>query len=159
MIAPKEWQGGLNVTYNLGPKLVDNKKLEIEVHSSIEKRFAFIFLYSVYFNKFREIQNVIGYLRGNQEPDRYVILSNHFDAWAYGSIDPNSGTSILAEIARAMKEAVDDGVFKPRRTIMFCNWDAEEFGVMVLILKHFLVFFNPILYRDLMNLPRSLRIF
>lgn len=33
-----------------------------------------------------EIQNVIGYLKGSKETDRYVILSNHFDAWSYGSV-------------------------------------------------------------------------
>lgn len=42
---PKEWQGGLNVTYNFGPGMKDNKKLEIEVHSSIEKRCVFIVFY------------------------------------------------------------------------------------------------------------------
>jgi hypothetical protein len=36
--APKEWQGGLNVTYKLGPGLVNQQKLEIEIHSTIEKR-------------------------------------------------------------------------------------------------------------------------
>jgi N-acetylated-alpha-linked acidic dipeptidase len=82
---PKEWQGGLNVTYNFGPGLVNNQKLEIEVHSTIEKRglqkeclWKFFLL--------SEIQNVIGYLKGSKEADRYVILSNHFDAWAYGSV-------------------------------------------------------------------------
>ncbi|KAI6185188.1 hypothetical protein M3Y99_01951200 [Aphelenchoides fujianensis] len=113
--APAEWQGGLNTTYRLGPGLLNGQKLELEVHSTMEKK---------------EIQNVIGYIRGSEEPDRYVMLSNHFDAWVYGSLDPNSGTAILAEMARAMAEAKKDGVFKPRRSVMFCNWDAEEYGVM-----------------------------
>ncbi|KAI6191816.1 hypothetical protein M3Y97_00268800 [Aphelenchoides bicaudatus] len=113
--APKEWQGGLNVTYKLGPGLINNQKLEIEVHSTIEKR---------------EIQNVIGYLKGLKETDRFVMLSNHYDAWSYGSMDPNSGTAIMAEVARAMVQAKNDGVFKPLRSIMFCAWDSEEFGLM-----------------------------
>lgn len=75
---------------------------------------------------------MVGYLKGSKEADRYVILSNHYDAWIYGAIDPNSGTAILAEIARAMKAAKDDGVFKPTRSIMFCNWDAEEYGLIVI---------------------------
>lgn len=46
-------------------------------------------------------------------------------------MDPNSGTAIMTEVARAMKQAKDEGVFKPQRSIMFCAWDAEEFGLMV----------------------------
>lgn len=48
----------------------------------------------------RRVRNVIGYVRGATEPDRYVLLGNHYDAWVYGSVDPNSGTAVLAEIAR-----------------------------------------------------------
>ena len=44
--------------------------------------------------------NVIGYVRGAVEPDRYVLLSNHRDAWGYGSVDPSSGTAQLMEVAR-----------------------------------------------------------
>ncbi|XLR00505.1 hypothetical protein S83_066703, partial [Arachis hypogaea] len=29
---------------------------------------------------------------------RYVILGNHRDAWAFGAVDPNSGTAALLEI-------------------------------------------------------------
>ena len=41
--------------------------------------------------------NVIGVIRGKEEPDRYVLLSNHRDAWGYGAIDPSSGTAALME--------------------------------------------------------------
>jgi len=78
----------------------------------------------------RTIQNVVGYIKGEIEPDRYVILGNHFDAWVYGSIDPNSGTAILSETIRAMIEARKDGIWKPRRSILFCTWDAEEHGLI-----------------------------
>ncbi|RWW08572.1 hypothetical protein GW17_00027976 [Ensete ventricosum] len=29
---------------------------------------------------------------------RYVILGNHRDAWAFGAVDPNSGTAALLEV-------------------------------------------------------------
>ena len=37
-------------------------------------------------------------------PDRYVLLSNHRDAWVYGAVDPTSGTAVQMEQARAMGE-------------------------------------------------------
>ncbi|KAK5977376.1 Transferrin receptor dimerization domain protein [Trichostrongylus colubriformis] len=74
----------------------------------------------------KQIRNVIGYLYGNEEPDRYVILGNHYDAWTYGALDPNSGTSILAEVARATMQVVNETA----RSLMFAAWDAEEYGLL-----------------------------
>lgn len=73
---------------------------------------------------------MIGVLRGVTDPDRYVMLGNHFDAWVYGSLDPNSGTAILAEVVRALTAAYRAGVWRPHRSVVFCNWDAEEYGLV-----------------------------
>lgn len=82
---PSDWQGGLNLTYTLGNEGLENEEeLEIEVHSSLEKRLFLKQKFSYFL--FRTIQNVVGYIRGVEEPDRYVILGNHFDAWVYGAV-------------------------------------------------------------------------
>ncbi|GAB4839007.1 Lysosome-associated membrane glycoprotein 1 [Ancistrocladus abbreviatus] len=75
------------------------------------------------------IENVIGMVEGAVEPDRFVILGNHRDAWTFGAVDPNSGTATLLEIARQLGELQKKG-WKPRRSIVFCNWDAEEYGLI-----------------------------
>ncbi|XP_071733567.1 probable glutamate carboxypeptidase LAMP1 [Rutidosis leptorrhynchoides] len=75
------------------------------------------------------IQNVIGIIEGAEEPDRFVILGNHRDAWTYGAVDPNSGTAALLEVAERLGKLQKQG-WKPRRTIVFCNWDAEEYGLI-----------------------------
>ena len=36
--------------------------------------------------------------------DRFVILGNHRDAWVFGGVDPNSGTAVLMELARALSK-------------------------------------------------------
>ena len=57
--APKEWVGGLNVTYNMGPSLMKpGWKIKLEVHNE---------------NKIVPGHNVMGYIYGNEEPDRYKI--------------------------------------------------------------------------------------
>uniref|UniRef100_A0AC34GPF4 Uncharacterized protein n=1 Tax=Panagrolaimus sp. ES5 TaxID=591445 RepID=A0AC34GPF4_9BILA len=113
---PSEWQGGLNFTYHLGPGFREaGSKVKLSVKAKYEKR---------------EIRNIVGYVYGEFERDKYVILGNHYDAWVYGSIDPNSGTATLAEVARAMTQTMADTNWRPARTIMFCNWDAEEFGLI-----------------------------
>uniref|UniRef100_A0A9L0T208 N-acetylated alpha-linked acidic dipeptidase 2 n=1 Tax=Equus caballus TaxID=9796 RepID=A0A9L0T208_HORSE len=80
-------------------------------------------------NKITRIYNVIGTIRGSVEPDRYVILGGHRDSWVFGAIDPTSGTAVLQEIVQSFGKLMSKG-WKPRRTIIFASWDAEEFGLL-----------------------------
>lgn len=75
------------------------------------------------------IRNVFAVMRGSDEPDRYVLLGNHRDAWTFGAVDPNSGTAVLLEVARRFGMLQRLG-WRPRRTVYFCNWDAEEYGLI-----------------------------
>ena len=61
--------------------------------------------------------------------DRYVLLGNHRDAWVFGAIDPTSGTAVQLELARALGAMLKQG-WKPRRTLVFCSWGAEEYGLI-----------------------------
>merc|ERR1712032_857486 len=70
--------------------------------------------------------NVIGVIRGEEEPDRYVLLSNHRDAWGYGAIDPSSGTTALMETARVLGNLHKTTGWRPRRTIVFASWATED---------------------------------
>ncbi|KAJ4979806.1 hypothetical protein NE237_010586 [Protea cynaroides] len=75
------------------------------------------------------IHNIFAVIKGWEEPDRYVLLGNHRDAWTYGAVDPNSGTAALLDIARRYTLLMHSG-WTPRRTIVLCSWDAEEFGMV-----------------------------
>ncbi|KAL3354115.1 hypothetical protein AABB24_018659 [Solanum stoloniferum] len=79
--------------------------------------------------KMATVHNVFAVIRGSQEPDRFVLLGNHRDAWTYGAVDPNSGTAALLDIARRYALLMRLG-WNPRRTIILCSWDAEEFGMI-----------------------------
>lgn len=105
---PTEWQGGLPFTYRLGPT---SDKLHLVIQND---------------KKVRSIWNVVGRLRGAERPNEWVILGNHRDAWVFGGVDPSSGSATLMETARAFGELKRNG-WKPRRTLVFASWDAEEF--------------------------------
>ena len=105
---PTEWQGGLPFTYRLGPT---SDKLHLVIQNDKEVR---------------SIWNVVGRLRGSEKPNEWVILGNHRDAWVFGGVDPSSGSATLMETARAFGELKRSG-WKPRRTLIFASWDAEEF--------------------------------
>ncbi|XP_053912926.1 N-acetylated-alpha-linked acidic dipeptidase 2 isoform X2 [Cuculus canorus] len=80
-------------------------------------------------NKITRIYNVIGILRGAVEPDRYIILGGHRDSWVFGGIDPTTGTAVLQEVVRSFGKMKTEG-WRPKRTIIFASWDAEEFGLL-----------------------------
>ncbi|KAM5245953.1 glutamate carboxypeptidase 2 [Ctenodactylus gundi] len=111
------WKGGLQVPYNVGPGFTGNfskQKVKMHIHSN---------------NQVTRIYNVIGTLRGAVEPDRYVILGGHRDSWVFGGIDPQSGAAVVHEIVRSFGTLKRKG-WRPRRTILFASWDAEEYGLL-----------------------------
>ena len=72
--------------------------------------------------------NVIGTIRGSEFPDEYVMSGGHLDAFdvATGAVDCGTGVAPNLEAARLLSLA---GA-KPRRSIVFCFWAAEEFGLL-----------------------------
>ena len=72
--------------------------------------------------------NIIGILRGSKYPDEYVIAGGHLDSYdiAGGAVDDGNGASVTMEAARL----VATSGAKPKRTMLFCIWTAEEFGLL-----------------------------
>ena len=108
---PDDWQGGLPFAYHLGPG-------PAEVEMDVQMDYAV-----------RPVYNVIATIPGTAEAERLVVLGNHRDAWTYGAVDPNSGTTSFLETARGLAAAMAAG-WKPRRTILLASWDGEEYGLL-----------------------------
>ncbi|MGL5785419.1 MAG: M28 family metallopeptidase [Bacteroidales bacterium] len=72
--------------------------------------------------------NIVGEIKGTTKPDEYVILSAHLDAFdvATGGVDDGSGVTPIMEAARMLAQS---GA-KPKRTILFCFFAGEEFGLV-----------------------------
>ena len=116
-VAPASWQGGINITYRIGGVFVEGLeggKITVEVNNKMEERVS---------------SNVIGVLYGAVEPDRYVMIGNHRDAWGFGALDPSSGTAPIMEVVRVLGEKKKSG-WRPRRTMIFLNWGAEEYKLL-----------------------------
>ena len=77
-------------------------------------------------DRIRPIWTVTGMIRGSEHPEQIVIVGNHRDAWIYGGVDPSSGSAALMELARTLGE-LRRGGWRPKRSILFASWDAEEF--------------------------------
>ncbi len=109
--SPRDWQGSLPFTYHVGPGPV-----KVKMHLKQDYQY-------------RTVWDVIGRVRGSQLPNEWVVAGNHRDAWVYGAVDPNSGTAAMLESVHGVGELLKSG-WKPRRSMIFASWDAEEFGLM-----------------------------
>ncbi|KAK8597717.1 hypothetical protein V6N13_095117 [Hibiscus sabdariffa] len=109
-VAKDDWQGSKDApTYKVGPgpgvvNLDYNGKQVIET-----------------------IQNVIGVIEGVEEPDRFVILGNHRDAWTFGAFDPNSGTASLLEIG-STEWVEENRELLASRAVAYVNVDSAVSG-------------------------------
>lgn len=108
------WQGGLPFRYHLGPGpvrvrlVVDTERGEDAYHT---------------------IYNTLAFVQGAVYPDEWVIVGAHRDAWGPGAIDNVSGIVSVLEAARAFAVLGASGR-RPKRTLVFATWDAEEWGLI-----------------------------
>lgn len=110
-VVPESWRGALPVTYHFGGNS-PTVRLKLEFNWDI-----------------KPIYNVIAKMNGSERPDQWIIRGNHRDAWVNGADDPISGLVAMMEEARGLSLLAKTG-WKPKRTIIYAAWDAEEQGLL-----------------------------
>ncbi len=111
---PQSWQGGLPFRYHIGAGPT-RARVSVEMQSGQEA--------------YHTIWDTFGILRGTEFPDELVMVGGHRDAWGPGASDNVSGTVSVLEAARALAEEARAG-HRPKRTVIFATWDAEEWGLV-----------------------------
>ena len=109
---PSGWQGGLPFTYRLNGGETLTVRLMVKQKRELTKTY-----------------NVVGTLKGEVYPDEKVIVGCHHDAWTFGAGDPLAGTMVVYEAAKSFATLAKQGR-RPKRSIVFANWGAEEYGIM-----------------------------
>lgn len=71
---------------------------------------------------YKKIYNVIGYLKGKKNPDRYVLVGSHHDAQRGGG-----SSAIMTQLIAAFTEQTKSG-WVPDRTTVFCSWGGSALG-------------------------------
>lgn len=110
--APPPWVGALPCDY----RLTGGAALRVRVQVHQERRLM-------------KTWNIIATLPGSHWPTDRVIIGAHHDAWSFGAGDPNCGTIAVLEAARCFARLAQAGR-RPRRSILFACWGAEEFGII-----------------------------
>ena len=111
---PQTWQGGLPFRYHVGPGPV-RARVAVTTDAATAA--------------YKTIWNTFGTVRGSEFPDEIVMIGGHRDAWGPGAADNVSGTVSVLEAARVVAEQLRAGN-RPKRTIVFATWDAEEWGLV-----------------------------
>lgn len=107
-----KWVGALDTGYNAGPAPGVTLDMSNEMNDTITW-----------------LWDAVGIINGTNE-DEVVIIGNHRDAWMIGgAADPNSGSAVMIELSRAFGALTKTG-WKPKRTIVLCSWDGEEYGLV-----------------------------
>ena len=110
-VVPRGWRGGLPITYHFGPGPA-KVRLQLEFDWDLAPAY-----------------DVIARIPGSEQPDQWIVRGNHHDAWVNGATDPVSGMSAVLAEAQALGALMAKG-WRPKRTIVYAAWDAEEPGLL-----------------------------
>jgi hypothetical protein len=114
------------------PDIKLNEQQYSKIREKVERR-EYVMLEFDIRNHFKpgpvKYHNVIGKIKGAKFPDEYVMSGCHLDAYdvATGGVDCGTGVAPNLEMARMIMLA---GGSKPDRTLLFCFWAGEEFGLL-----------------------------
>lgn len=111
---PSAWQGGMGLRYHVGPGPV-RVKVEVKTDQAT--------------NGTKPIWDTFGVVRGSEFPNEYVYIGGHRDGWGPGAADNISGTVSVLEAAKSVSTLMASG-WRPKRSIVFATWDAEEWGMV-----------------------------
>jgi N-acetylated-alpha-linked acidic dipeptidase len=110
-IPSQSWQGALPLRYHTGPSTA---KLHLAITTD---------------GIYRTIWNTVSKIEGSVWPAQWIIVGGHRDAWGPGAEDNGSGCASVIAAAEAFAKLSAQGI-RPKRTILFCTWDAEEWGLI-----------------------------
>jgi len=107
-VAPAAFRGALPITYHVGGGAAAKVHLKVVSDWSLKPAY-----------------DVIATLKGREKPDEWIVRGNHRDGWVFGASDPLSGHVAMMGEAKALGALAKAG-WKPKRTIVYTSWDAEE---------------------------------
>jgi N-acetylated-alpha-linked acidic dipeptidase len=108
-VAPPSFRGSLPITYHIGGDEGAGKaRLAVKSDWSL-----------------KTLYDVVGMLKGSEQPNDWIVRGNHHDGWVMGASDPLSGQVALLAEAKAFGVLMKGG-WKPKRTIVYTSWDGEE---------------------------------
>ena len=86
--------------------------------------------------KIKPSENIVAFIEGSEKPEEIIVISAHYDHLGTkngeiynGADDDGSGTVAVMEIAKAFKNASENG-YQPKRSLLFLHVTGEEKGLL-----------------------------
>lgn len=103
-----------SVTYAIGMELAElskASKLEITLKTQVK-------------TEWMKIPTLIAELKGNEEAEKYLLMSGHIDSWHLGALDNGAGTAVMLETARILSKHRS----ALKRSVRFAFWSGHSHG-------------------------------
>lgn len=92
-------------------KSISEGKSQVELHTEVE-------------TKWTAIPTLIAEIKGEEEPEHFVLFSGHIDSWHYGAMDNGSANAAMLEVARVLSKYKEH----MKRSIRFAFWSGHSHG-------------------------------
>ena len=130
--APLEIKLRKKLTYTVATKLGDKSVVELLIDSFPNEIKNIDIIYENKFIPNFKCQNIIGYIKGTEQPDSFLVYSAHYDhlgamgttAYFPGANDNASGVSVLLNLAKYYKKNPS------KYSIAFIMFSGEEAGLL-----------------------------
>jgi hypothetical protein len=130
MIVSPVWGNPTPETFSLLPKIPvvsvnyhDGLKIKEKLQNSSTSNLS-VSMKTKVDTGWRKIPTLIAELKGNVDPDKYVLYSGHIDSWHYGAMDNGSANATMIEVARILSQHQNE----LRRSLRFAFWSGHSHG-------------------------------
>lgn len=74
----------------------------------------------------KKIRNVVAEIKGEKEPEKFVLVNGHYDAWGAATTCNATGNALMLELARVLAKYRKN----LKRSIRLAFWSGHETGIM-----------------------------
>jgi hypothetical protein len=106
------------------PVISINDEDGLKLCQLIEKGITLVEIHTKVETKWTTIPTLTAEIKGNEEPDHFVLFSGHIDSWHYGAMDNGSANATMLEVARVLSKFQ----VQMKRTIRFAFWSGHSHG-------------------------------
>lgn len=72
--------------------------------------------------RWEKMSQPVGWIKGTEEPEKFILVGGHFEAWCGGATCNATGNGLMLELARVFYELRD----QLRRSVVFAFWNGHE---------------------------------
>lgn len=127
MIGSRIWGSPSIEDYEILPKIaflsVDSFSAA-EIRKALESGAAEAIMSTLVDTRWRKLPTLVGTIKGQEAPEKYLMLSNHVDGWVYGAMDNGSANAALMHVVKTLKQHEAE----LKRSVKICFWSGHSHG-------------------------------